>query len=107
MIKLELRRLRSVWHNTKWNESIPDKGVILETRHNISDPDINKFFAKEFGEDGNGGIDNALSYVGQKYGGGSYQLRVYRHGKYCWSQRFELAGLPKPTYVSPFSGEVK
>ncbi len=110
MIRLELLRKRSSWWSHELNKTIPTNGIILETRHNISDLNLNNYFVKEFGEDSNGGITNALSYVEQKYGGGCYQLRIYqqllREDKYIHSQTFELAGLPKATYISPFSGKV-
>lgn len=82
--------------------------IILEKRQ-ISDTDINNYLVKEFGDDNNGGITNALAYVDQKYGGGKYQLKIYQSNCYVNSHNFELSGSPKVAkdpYISPFTGKV-
>ena len=97
MFKLELRRL-TPHHIKDLIKYIAKYGNILETRLiEVTDRvlDLNAYFIKEFGEDKNGGISNALDYVSEKYGGGNFQLRVSSDDKYVQSNTFELCGLPK------------
>lgn len=100
MIKIELHRLAPQGSPPVWQSSQPLETRVIPTNKGST------FFLDEFGDDGNSGIDNALDYVKQKYGGGKYELRIYHNGRYTNRQFFELAGKPKDTYVSPFTGKV-
>jgi len=65
----------------------------LETR-TTDLSDMNQFLIQEFGPDSNWGINSALAYVSQKYGGGRYEVKFRMDGKYVRCQVFEIAGLP-------------
>lgn len=82
-----------------------DSQKLLEARH-TSHTEVNKYFIEAFGDDRNFGVTNALSYVGSTYGGGKYRLKMFRDGKYAGGHTFEIGGIPRQTYISPFTGEM-
>lgn len=112
MIRLRLHRLVAMPHNPHSNHQFV--GPLLEDAHFTQH--VNDYLMDRFGQDGNGGITNALQYVVEKYGGGRYII--------CFEQiltgsslpvtlksyHFELAGpskdlAPTEPYFSPFTGK--
>lgn len=118
MGKIRLRLHRLVFLN-EGNTVVT--GPILEEAYFSNH--INDYLMDRFGQDGNGGISNALQYVAGKYGGGRYRIyldQIILDGSQTVyggeitsikSYLFELAGpskdpaLTKEPYFSPFTGK--